>query len=70
MNKKTKVLLGVGVLAVAAYYFWNKSKESKKTSEFASANGCKYVFGRSISGRAPMVYETCPNKAPRLVRGM
>ena len=32
MNKKTKMLLGVGVLAAAAYYFWNKSKETKTTS--------------------------------------
>jgi hypothetical protein len=28
MNKKTKVYLGVGALAVAAYYIWNKSKTS------------------------------------------
>jgi hypothetical protein len=26
MNKNTKLLLGVGVVAAAAYYFWNKSK--------------------------------------------
>jgi hypothetical protein len=29
MNKKTKMLLGASVLAVAAYYFWNKSKTTK-----------------------------------------
>jgi hypothetical protein len=28
MNKKTKMWLGVGVVAVAAYYFWNKKKQS------------------------------------------
>lgn len=68
MNKKTKMLLGVGVVAVAAYYFWNKSKESNKTSTFASANGCRYTLGRSTSGQSPQVYEICPNKPPRLAR--
>jgi hypothetical protein len=29
MNKKTKMLLGVGAVAAAAYYFWNKSKTTK-----------------------------------------
>ena len=28
MNKKTKMWLGVGVVAAAAYYFWNKKKQS------------------------------------------
>lgn len=28
MNKKTKMWLGVGVVAVAAYYFWNKKKQA------------------------------------------
>ena len=27
MNKKTKMWLGVGVVAVAAYYFYNQSKK-------------------------------------------
>jgi hypothetical protein len=30
MNKKTKMWLGVGILAVAAYYFWNKSQKDSK----------------------------------------
>jgi len=29
MNKKTKMLLGVGVVAAAAYYFYHKSKTTK-----------------------------------------
>jgi hypothetical protein len=33
MNKKTKMWLGVGVVAAAAYYFWNK----KKTADAAAA---------------------------------
>jgi hypothetical protein len=28
MDKKTKMWLGVGVVAVAAYYFWNKKKQA------------------------------------------
>lgn len=37
MNKKTKMYLGLGVVAVAAYYFWNKSKST--TASFANAGG-------------------------------
>jgi hypothetical protein len=37
MNKKTQMYLGVGVLALAAYYFWNKSKSPK-----ANAAGKSY----------------------------
>ena len=40
MNKKTKMLLGVGVVAVAAYYFWNKSKTK---AAFANAAGVTVV---------------------------
>jgi hypothetical protein len=29
MNKKTKMWLGVGVVAVAAYYFWMQSKKKE-----------------------------------------
>ena len=65
MNKKTKMILGVGVVAVAAYYFYNKSK---KSASFVSADGCRYTLGRSTSGQSPQVYEICPGKAPRLAR--
>ena len=47
MNKKTKMLLGVGVLAAAAYYFWNKSKETKTTST-ASLVGANGAFGGGV----------------------
>ena len=33
MNKKTKMWVGVAVVAAAAYYFWNK----KKTADAAAA---------------------------------
>lgn len=29
MNKKTKMWVGVAVVAAAAYYFWNKNKKAK-----------------------------------------
>jgi hypothetical protein len=32
MNKQTKMYLGIGLVAVAAYYFWNKSKNSPKAN--------------------------------------
>ena len=67
MNKNTKMLLGVGVVALAAYYFFMKSKK-KETTSFASADGCRYTLGRSSSGQSPQVYEICPGKAPRLAR--
>ena len=35
MNKKTKMYVGVAVVAVAAYYFWNQSK--KKAAAAAAA---------------------------------
>lgn len=36
MNKKTKMWIGVGVVAAAAYYFWNKSKTEKTTTPAAA----------------------------------
>jgi hypothetical protein len=46
MNKKTKMWLGVGVVAAAAYYFWNKSQKDKSpatpaapTAKFVGQNG-------------------------------
>jgi hypothetical protein len=46
MNKKTKMLLGVGVVAVAAYYFWMQSK--KKETAKASFVGADGVFGGGV----------------------
>lgn len=46
MNKKTKMWLGVGVVAAAAYYFWHKSQADKTATDttkkivgFANASG-------------------------------
>jgi hypothetical protein len=65
MNKKTKMYIGLGVVAVVAYYFYNKSK---KSANFVSADGCRYTLAKNISGKATYVYEICPNKPPRLAR--
>jgi len=64
MNKKTKMILGIGVLAVAAYYFWNKSQKDSKT---VSASGrkrggtpCQYIEdGYLYSGRIIAGTNTC-----------
>ena len=52
MNKKTQMYLGLGVLAVAAYYFWNKSKTSPKANvagkgiNYRKAGSiCHYMYG-------------------------
>ena len=37
MDKKTKMWLGVGVVAVAAYYFWNKKKQADAAAAAAAA---------------------------------
>lgn len=36
MNKKTKMWVGVAVVAAAAYYFWNKSQKDKTTAPAAA----------------------------------
>jgi len=65
MNKKTKMYIGVGVVAVAAYYFWNKSQKDKSVTtppapaKFVGASGrkrggtpCQYIEdGYLYSGR-------------------
>ena len=46
MNKQTKTWLAVGVVAVAAYYFWNKSK----TAAAPAAPAAKFVgFAKTTS---------------------
>ena len=66
MNKKTKMLLGFGAIAVAAYYFYSKSKTNTKS--FVSLDGgCRYTISHNRYGKT-MVYEICPNKPPRLAR--
>jgi hypothetical protein len=41
MNKKTKMWIGVGVVAAAAYYFWQKSQTpaTTTTKQFVAADG-------------------------------
>ena len=39
MNKKTKMWLGVGVVAAAAYYFWHKSQSSTTPATTAKLVG-------------------------------
>lgn len=47
MNKKTKLALGLGVVAVAAYYLWKKQQDAKaKTTAFANQTGKTLKFGR------------------------
>ena len=51
MNKKTKLYVGVGVVALAAYYFYMKSKKKESTvapAKFVGATGRK-------KGRTPCV---------------
>jgi hypothetical protein len=42
MNKKTKMYVGLGVVAVAAYYFWHKS-QADKTAPAIAAPAAKFV---------------------------
>jgi hypothetical protein len=41
MDKKTKMLLGVGVLAVAGYLLWKQSQKPKAFANLAAAPDCK-----------------------------
>lgn len=36
MNKKTKMWVGVAVVAAAAYYFWNKKKQATAAAAAAA----------------------------------
>ena len=52
MNKQTKMYLGVGVLALAAYYFWNKSKSPKANAAGKGNQPCVFYDGdEMIKGR-------------------
>lgn len=53
MNKKTQMYLGLGVLALAAYYFWNKSKTTPKANAAGKGNQpCMFYEGdEAIKGR-------------------
>ena len=50
MNKKTKMWLGVGVVAAAAYYFWHKSQATATTpaattAKFVGSDGAIFANG-------------------------
>jgi hypothetical protein len=62
MNKKTKMWLGVGVVAAAAYYFWNKSKSAPAATTPAVAKfvGADAVFANQ-SGKCPAGYTESKN---------
>jgi hypothetical protein len=55
MDNKTKILLGVGVIAIASYYFLNKSKEIKSTptAKFVGANAVSTNLGSNVCGSEP-----------------
>jgi putative hemolysin len=50
MNKKTKMWLGVGVVAAAAYYFWNKSQADKTAQALEPAK--KFVGSDGVFANA------------------
>jgi cellulose synthase/poly-beta-1,6-N-acetylglucosamine synthase-like glycosyltransferase len=55
MDNKTKILLGVGVLVVAAYYFLNKPKETKSipSAKFVGADGVSTNTNSKVCGSVP-----------------
>jgi len=70
MNKKTKMYVGLGVVAVAAYYFYMQSKKKEtttSTAKFVGAAGrkkggtpCQYIEdGYLYSGRIISGTNTC-----------
>lgn len=52
MNKQTKLYLGIGLVAVGAYYFWNKSKSTPK----ANAAGNKGINYRKAGSLCHYMY--------------
>jgi hypothetical protein len=48
MNNKTKIYLGIGVLALATYYFWNKSKSTKANAAGKGNVPCAFLEGSEL----------------------
>lgn len=46
MNKKTKMYVGVALVAVAAYYFWNKKK--KESAAVAAPAAKASMVGKEV----------------------
>lgn len=58
MNKKTQMYLGLGVLAVAAYYFWNKSKTTPKANAAGKGNlPCAFLVGTELVDGKTSTYD-------------
>lgn len=49
MNKKTKILLGVGILGLATYYFLFKNTKEKKVNASGKSNTpCSFMEGGEL----------------------
>ena len=46
MNKKTKMLLGIGALAVVGYYIFKNSQKPKTDGEKKNAMGMKNTYSK------------------------
>ena len=49
MNKKTQMYLGIGVVAVAAYYFWMKSKTPAKANLGGKVPRKPFEYGGALN---------------------
>ena len=65
MNKKTKMLLGVAVLAAAGYYFFIKNKKDKKVNASGKSNSCVFMEGGELVDGKISSYDsnTCVSKS-------
>ena len=57
MNKQTKMYLGLGLLAVAAYYFWNKSKSTKANAAGKGNLPCAFLEGNELVDGKTSTYD-------------
>jgi hypothetical protein len=78
MNKKTKMYVGVAVVAAAAYYFWSKSQKDKTAAKFVGAAGkkragtpCQFIEnGELYSGRISSYgNNVCQSSASNSLKG-
>jgi hypothetical protein len=57
MNNKTKIYLGIGVLALATYYFWNKSKSTKANAAGKGNLPCAFLEGSELIDGKTSTYD-------------
>ena len=57
MNKQTKMYLGLGLLAVAAYYFWNKYKSTKANAAGKGNLPCAFLEGNELVDGKTSTYD-------------